>query len=754
VKTRGWPTSGLLLALALFVRLLPARYVWLPDRVLFFDADSFYHMRRIFYTLAHFPASLEFDLYINHPEGARPIWSPLFDWLIAASIWPFRDHLDERGVEVWATWVPPLVGALAVVALHRVTRPRFGEGVAALAAGVLALLPAHAWYSQVGYVDHHSAVALMAIGLLAAGFRFIESQRFAVPGFGCALGLSLLLWPGLLLEVAVVELAVVGAIGASGGRAQAIAGARRFALAQFIALALVAPSGLTSQWPQWSDASPVVLSHFQPWLFATAGGAALAASGLWTKRPRTGERPAARIASALALGLAMAAISTALWPGLFAGFVESWQWIARTDSFQHLVGESRPLLVDGDGRFNLLPGTNNLSAFLLVAPIALGFGVHAAFRSPRPAVLGLVLAFAVVSIAAALIQRRFANTASIGVALLFALSVRALYDVVRRRTTRRSIRAIAALALAGATAGALAPGLLGFRPEIEALFDRRGGVSLHGQRYEWYALYDTALWLRENTPPTAGWLDTDGSPAYGIVGAWDVGHMIQYVGRRPTSTNNFGDDIGERNFLLVQDYFGGDESAGVAILDRLGARYVVVPHYAEFLATPPGPRSMYRSLYERDGRDSIDPGEALAGEVLAAEEPKHVGPLAHHRLVYQHVRTARGAAERPPYKVFEYVAGARVAGRASPGATIRAEIEVQPLGGREFEYVATAVADSAGRYELVLPYATGDRQSAVRTGETYQFGCGDGSAPLRVGEAAVRQGRTLRGPDPCPASGT
>lgn len=745
MKTRDWPTSGLLFGLALFIRLLPARYVWLPDRVLLFDADSWYHLRRIVYTLAHFPANLDFDLYINHPEGARPIWTPLFDWLIAASLRPFRDGLDERHIEVWASVVPPLLGALAVVALHRVTRPRFGAGVAALAALVLALLPAHAWYSQVGFVDHHCAVALMAIGLLAAGFRFVESQRFAVPALGGALGLALLLWPGMLLDVAVVELGGVGAIVAGGERERCIDDARRFALAQLIAFGLVAPAGLTSQWPQWSDASPVVLSHFQPWLFATAGGAALGASWIWTRWPGTGSQPARRVASAFGLALAGAAISSALWPGLLAGFVESWQWISRTDSFQHLVGESRPLLLDGDGAFHLLPGTNNLSGFLLLAPIALGFGIRAAWRSPRPAVLALVLSFAAVFIAAALAQRRFANTASIGVALLFALSLRALYHVVRRRTANPSLRGIAVLILAGATVGALAPGLLGFRPEIEALFDRRAGVALHGQRYEWYALYDTARWLRENTPPTAGWLDAKASPAYGVVGSWDVGHMIEYVGRRPTATDNFGDDIGATNFLLVQDYFGGDEPSGVATLERLGARYVVVPHYAEFLATAPGPRSLYRALYERDGRGSVDADEASA----IGDRSEALPPLAHHRLVYQHTRTAQGAAERPPYKVFEYVAGARVVGRASPGATIRASIDVRPVGGRAFEYAATALADPAGRYELVLPYASGSASAAVGTGDRYEFRCGDGSASLRVGEAAVRQGRSLRGPDPC-----
>ena len=738
-RIRGWGISGLLFVLALFVRLLPARTVWLPDRVLFFDADSYYHMRRVFFTLAHFPATLGFDLYINYPEGARPIWTPFFDLGIAASIRPFLARLGERDIELAASWVPPVIGALGILALHRILRGRFGGGVAALAAGILAVLPAHVWYSQVGFVDHHCAVATMALALLAAGLRFIEGKRLAAAGLGSALGLSLLLWPGMLLHVAIIESAIAGTIVFSVDPRRAIAEARRFAVAQGIAFAWVAPLGLTSQWPQWSDASPVVLSHFQPWLFATIGGAALGASWVWTRWPTTSARRVSRVMSGCGLALAAVASSLALWPGLFAGFVESWQWIARSDAFQHLVGESRPLLVDGEDRFHLAPGVNNLSAFLLVAPIAIAFGVRTAWRSPRPGVLATLLAFATVTLLAALLQRRFANTASIGIALLFAFSLRAVHDAVRRRTSHTTWRALCAGGLGLATLAALAPGLLGYAPDVATWLDRRGGVALQGQRYEWYALYDTALWLRENTPTTEGWLDPDRAPAYGVVGAWDVGHVVQYVGRRPTSTNNFGDDIGARNFLLVQDYFQGDEASGVEILERLGARYVVVPYYWEFLATRPGPDSMYHALYDHQRTGTID----------AEGDSTAIPVLSHHRLVYQHSRTTQGTANRPPFKVFEVVPGARVIGRSTAGATIRASIDVWPRGGRTFAYAVQTIARADGRYVLVLPYPSGVERGAVTTGPSYQLTCGARSAPLFVNAVAVQRGRTVRGPEIC-----
>lgn len=744
----GWIAPIGLFVLAMGIRLLPARYVWLPDRVLFFGYDAYYHMRRIFYTLVRFPESLDFDLYINYPDGARPIWTPLFDWLAAASMWPFRDALDVRGIEVWASLIPPVLGSLTVVVLYLVLRPRFGRGVGLLAAAVLALLPAHAWYSQVGFVDHHCAVALVTTCLLGAGLRFLERGPGSPAWLGVAMATCILVWPGTLLQVGVVGLVVGTTVLAAVDADRARIDARRLALSLAIACIGVAPLCLSGRWPQWSDASPVVLSRFQPWLFASgavvAGIWSLMASRAWagSRGSRVGSRPYTRIAAAMFVALAAVAASALAWPALGQGMAESWAWLSKTDDFQGLVGESRPLLVDADGRFSWVPGLNNLSAFLPVAPLAIALGAWRARRSERPAVVGLVLVWATVLIASSLLQRRFANSAAVAVAILLSLSVFGLYDIMRRRFENAVWRRLTALGLGAVVLALLAPGLSGYTPELAALFTTERGVALKGQRYEWYALYDTAKWLRAQTPSSPGWIDPSGSPSYGVVGPWDAGHVIQYVGRRATATNNFGDDIGRKNFLLVQAYFGGDESHGVEILERLDGRYVVVPHYEEFLTETPGPRSLYRALYDHDGR-----GSALASEDGANEET--LDALAHHRLVYEFSRMRRGSVDPPPYKVFEHVPGAQVVGTAPPGARVRAAIAVYPPGGRRFEYVRHATASEGGHYAFVLPYASANENATVRTASHYTLTCGGHSASLRVGEPAVRRGARLRGPALC-----
>lgn len=70
-------TPWLIFALALATRGLQWTSVLIADRVIFFGNDAYYHMRRIVFALERFPETLQFDTYVNFPEGAKVIWPPL-----------------------------------------------------------------------------------------------------------------------------------------------------------------------------------------------------------------------------------------------------------------------------------------------------------------------------------------------------------------------------------------------------------------------------------------------------------------------------------------------------------------------------------------------------------------------------------------------------------------------------------------------------------------------------------------------------
>ena len=99
VWRRGEHRDGrraILLALFLFtvafaLRVATFGLVFVDGRVWFPSGnDELYHIRRIAYQAARFPEVLDFDPYLSFPFGARPIWPPFLDWLLAGVVASLR----------------------------------------------------------------------------------------------------------------------------------------------------------------------------------------------------------------------------------------------------------------------------------------------------------------------------------------------------------------------------------------------------------------------------------------------------------------------------------------------------------------------------------------------------------------------------------------------------------------------------------------------------------------------------------------
>jgi dolichyl-diphosphooligosaccharide--protein glycosyltransferase len=739
---------GALFVLALAMRALPWPTVFSAEGVFFPDPDAYYHLRRVAWSVARFPAVLETDSYINFPYGAKPIWTPVFDWLVALGVRATPAAASEAALERAVAWVPPLLGALCVVALQALARRDFGARVALGAGALLAFLPAHFWYSQLGFLDHHAAVALASALVLGALIAALRSDGLGPAlGLGAAVGGALLVWPGCLLETALVAAALLVHLAATRERDLAAARARRFAGAFALAAAVVAPLGLAAEWPRWGNLSPLVLSRFQPLALAAGALWLLALGALW-RRAGFPATPTARLAGACSAGLALAAGLLAAAPGLRAGLGDAWAWLARREEFQALVAESEPLL--GSARDLGLAG-QLLTPLALATPLlAVALVAIARRRGPWPAgpvVAGWCVAF----FAASLAQRRFVVQLAAPFALLLAACAAPALGAARRVASRRGPAAALALGLGALAAGAaLAAPVAAFyaRPLANLRRAARGEAPLvRGWLRTQRGLVPVARWLRSHSPPTAGWLDPAAQPEYGVLAPWGDGHLLRYVARRPMVQDNFGDDVGARNFALAERYFAAEsEAEALAILRELRVRYVVVRGAGSGHGAGYGPASLFARLHRLKGSS----GSFGAGE---GREPLRVPALERHRLLLDtEGRDARAGESRPAYKLFEVVPGARVVGRAAPGALVTARLAVREGAAGRFFWSAEATADAEGRYALTLPYANRGAATDVRPAPSYELRSGDARGALVVEEAAVRDGATLPGPDLVPSS--
>lgn len=725
-----------LFILALGVRCAPWREVFGLVRTVPVGSDAYYHLRRVAFAVFRHPAFLDFDPYLQFPEGAKPIWPPLFDRAVATVLRPLVADPLESGLpelERLAMWVPAVLGAATVVAVYALMRRHFGFGTGLLAGGVLCFLSGHFWYSQLGFLDHHVAVGLMATAVLASGMgmlgppaatRWGHWSRAALLGVLSAL--ALLLWPGSLLHVGLVHAALLAALLGRAAR-EARSGFCQLCVAYGVALGLLAPAGLASDWPQWGAFSPVVLSYFQPWLFAVAMGVCGGCALVW--RSERWDSPLARLATfagAVALALTLSLLSL---PDLSDGALDAWRWLTKSEAFQSRVAESAPLFAEAS-RFTVRIALVRLSGFALVLPLAIAWLATLPRSAEERGPLRVLLVFSAGLFAAALLQRRFFHGASIGLACVFALTAVELW----RRAGTGALRA----ALVGLFGLLLAPTLEPYAaPLANEWYALRGEKTRVGGSFALTrAQLEMATWLRTHTPPTSGWLEEGGAPEYGVLAPWPLGHVIQYAGRRPTVVDNFGDDLGEGGFAFAERVFRAPESHAIEWIEGRRVRYVVVQESAGFLGSPPPVGSLLRSLYVRDGSGSELPGASPA--------------LAQHRFAFE----SKGLyfSERKAeavYKVFEVVPGALIVGQAAPGELVGVRLGVFTNRGRKFVYRTHGVADAAGEYRVRVPYATDGGPHGIRTGPLYRVSCGTELGGVAVPEQAVVEGRSVVGPPLC-----
>jgi dolichyl-diphosphooligosaccharide--protein glycosyltransferase len=743
-------SSGAFFVVAFGVRVVSWPLVLLRDPVQPAGSDAFYHLRRILYGVENFPRLLSRDPYLNFPHGGEVIWSPVFDWLLAALAWVFVGPGDSEGVARLLVWVPPVLGASTVAGAYWWAARSFSPRVAALTAGLLAVLPAHVVYSQIGAIDHHVAVSLCALGLLAAGLRLAEAemqgpwpQRGALLRalwLGLAMAAALAVWPGALLHVAIVQLLLALQVVREARREAASARSLAVAAAQAVACLAILPLSVGNRWEVWGSFSPVVLSNFQPVYLAASALGFAALSLLWQRWSFSASWPG-RLAQASALLAVAAGAALLALPSLGEALLDAWSWFAKVEEFQGLVAESAPLFSRGSG---FEPGRAELllSRAVYLAPFAISWlGWRAKKQGGSERTWG-VLGFAAALFVATLIQRRFMNSFALPFALVLAMAAEQLFGMVSSRlgpglAGRLGVAAAASLAglwLLLPTHGAYANDLANLGRLLRGEAPRAVGTALLQA-----TLLPVASWIAENTPETRGFFDASLQPEYSLLSAWGDGHLLTSVARRPQVQGNFGDDVGAQNFALAEQYFSASrESDAVSLLDRMGARYVVASRTGSGHAQGYAPNSMWARMYL--------PARSAGGALKLGKKPPTID-LSEHRLVHTSRRPPPNSPRFPYFAVYERVAGAQVVGRAPPGTRVEARLKLVMRDDGELSFRVASVADARGRYRLRLPYSNEGAASSLRVGRRYRLESGGQTALLQVAESLVQSGAELAGPD-------
>jgi dolichyl-diphosphooligosaccharide--protein glycosyltransferase len=303
-------------------------------------------------------------------------------------------------------------------------------------------------------------------------------------------------------------------------------------------------------------------------------------------------------------------------------------------------------------------------------------------------------------------------------------------------------------------------------------------------------LYETLEWVKYNTPDvglnyyeyykepkynkeTKG-IDPYSYPsnAYGIMASWDMGHMITYYAHRIPNANPFQQGVSEPGKPGEVDFFLSlNEKRATAILDLLKTRYIITDDGScnayggfrskatwanqidDFYFSNGDNAGRAKSLYDQTMCVRI---HYLDGRGYDGENVKTI-PLAHFRLVYESdtkVRNSRFKDEKnggtKMVKVFEYVSGAVIQGRASEGAKVTISTQVKTNQSRVFAYSQEVIAKD-GKYEFVVPYSTQGKDGWQEGSTKYAVFADDYKIKIgqyiekkvKVSEEAIMKGNTI-----------
>ncbi len=713
--------------LGFLLRLLAGRNSLIDSGVLFAGNDEYYHMRRILYTVNHFPNTLWFDSYIDYPSGFNLTWPPLFD-LISAGLSLALGQRAQSGIEMASAFIPVVLGAITIVVVYFMVREVLGRNVALLAALLVAITPLHILKTTIGATDHHSLeVLLMLSSLLFLVLALSKSEKgiffAAISGIMMAglaytwLGADIYL--GIFLIYAAIQMALDLRNGLPSKKT-----ATALTAAFGVALILVLPF--------WNA----------PWLFPSALGITAAIIGTLVMFALSRFMLAHKvnwIAFPVAV-LVLAAAFVILSPlsGMGSLILSGGDYFFGGE-MGGKIAEAQPLFSNPQSLFSI--SLYSSLGWKLILNLLFSLAGIAAFilylrRRDDGMINGqlLVLVWAVASLLLTFGQIRFFYISSIAMSILISLLFFCLLGYSRKRMAEREqdhFRALAVVlfVLLILPTAAQTVSLVGSEPLIAG---------------DWY---ESLNWLEENSNSTSFYDDPVNVPEYSVMNLWDYGNWIIYLANRPVVANNFQTGMEDS----IKFYLSESEEESAALMDERRAKYVFVdydmlygklPSIAKWANEDP---ASYLTVEDYGMNIAAIPTQKLLNTTMARLYLFDGAGMGHFRLIYESRTPVGSEFPKGKVKIFEYVPGALIRVKAGPDERVGALLNMTSNQGRAFAYINEGQF-SNGSYEMRVPYSTESRYGTHALGPYLIFSgneMGVRMQSINVSEKDVSEGGIL-----------
>lgn len=788
---------------AFLMRMISYSMVTANGSINFSGYDSFYHMRRILYTASNFPHSLNFDSYINYPNGFEVGWPPFFDFLgaLLAKILG-GGQPDLYTIEFAGALLPVLLGVLTIVPLYIAAVSLFDRKTALLGALIFAVLPAHLYISRFGAVDHHVAEALLSTSAYACfilalkwakegslsltSLKTISSNKKLIKSLALAgasglfFALLIFTWIGALAFVSFILLYafIQTTIDLKAGKNSDYNLICSVAL--LATLIFTIPLSAGSLRPGL-EMSAMYLSWFQVFyvLSMLAGTLILWGFSLYISKKDLDWKyyPAILILVSVAGLLSLRILSAES----YAFVVEGMRFFLGKGEYIGTISEALPIFLTTEGKLTFSQVLGSLGLCFLAA---LGgfFLLSLEWKGEKSKPEGMFFLLWSVFFAYLMIsQRRFSYLFAVNVSILTAYFLWVLLESFNFETEVRKLvksgqipRKNAEPALkAGKETKSKAKSkskntissskkdlqpdyfkivssivLIGlvFIPCLWAdfAFAKEEGSIDPGWK-------DSLTWLEASSPKTSYYLEPSETPEYGVLSWWDYGNWITYVAKRPAVSNNFQTGIEDSSLFFTTS----SEEEAKTILEKLNVKYVITDKmmasgkFGAIVKLAGEDISKYLNIETVNGKRGLETVATAKKEFTETEVYKlhelDGSNLGNLRLVHESDALKEKNGIKNNVKVFEFVPGARLSGTAGPEQNITATLELSSNTGRKFTYQNKVVSDKNGSFEITVPYSTENMEGGVGALSAYSLNAGENVtvSDIQVTDNDILEGKTV-----------
>lgn len=552
-----WFTPLLLLITlgSLLVRVVPLYdRVITPETVRFQSIDPYYHVRLSKYVTEHYPHRLEYDSLRLHPSGQRVDVYPAYDFVNATlALIVGAGSPSERTTEEAIAWSPPLLGSTTTALVGLAARAFAGPWGALAAALVAGFLPGGTLVqTMIGLSDHHAletfflAAAWWLLTILVGPDVTRRKRLVSASLLGVVAGGYALTWEGSPVMPSVIGLLTVIRV----LRQATDSPAMRSLVVETTVTTCVA---VTLAWSAGFWSPMITVSSTLLLLSALSPMAMI----LLQRTIRTGSADVLRIAWVVVVLVVCAAVVAVVPSDLLSSLVTNLGRFDPSDKAR-TVSELRPMFEDP------IIMWNNYGAAIAWGVAGLLLSLIILFRKGEHRLLVPILTGSIF-IPAALLQLRFASSASLPLAMLNGVMVAELlrlWNAAGHRSVR--VRRLAGGALVGIWLVTVGAWTVASAPRVAAT-DR-------GPSKDWT---DVTKWLREHSPEFDTISKTEDTTIVrrtAVLNWWDAGYYITTMADRVPVSNP--SQAGAR--LAADAYLDTTGERGVAKLALEAIRYVMV----------------------------------------------------------------------------------------------------------------------------------------------------------------------------------